>query len=170
MGNLDLELVKDLLNGLNVRLQVFGFLRDIGQRCGKNHVQVEIQDAVHSVAGKRRLERCESARVGMELLSVFAHFVSISWLRLRRGTYFKRFCDALVQKHYVQIIVCRLQREGAQWTDGNLQHLLKTDGSDRWSGAISSSSKWCYSRCLGNIVVCTHIVIPDVSVVFSEHL
>lgn len=101
MGNLDLELVKDLLNGLHVGLQVFGFLRDIGQRCGKNHVQVEIQDAVHSVAGKRRLERCESARVGMELLSVFVHFVSISWLKLRRGTYFKRFFDALVQKHYV---------------------------------------------------------------------
>lgn len=110
MGNLDLELVKDLLNGLHMGLQVFGFRRDTGQRSGKNRVQVELQDAVHSVAGKRRLERCESARVGMVLLSFPAHFLSTCWLMLRRRTYFKRFYDALVQKHYVQVIVCRLQR------------------------------------------------------------
>lgn len=70
-GNLDLELVKDLLNGLHVGLQVFGFRRDTGQRRGQNRVQVELQDAVHSVAGKRRLERCESARMhGTHVLSI----------------------------------------------------------------------------------------------------
>ena len=29
---------------------------------------------------------------------------------------------------------------------------------------------WCYSTCLANAAVCTHIIVPDVGVVFSEHL
>lgn len=77
MVNLDLELVEDVLNGLHMGLQVFGFRSDTGQRAGENRVQVEPEDAVHSVAGKWRLERCESARVGLVLLSFFARFLSM---------------------------------------------------------------------------------------------
>lgn len=75
--DLDLELVKDLLNGLHVGPQVSGFRRDAGQRSGKNRVQVELQDAVQRVAGERRLERCESARAGTPLPSVLARFLSV---------------------------------------------------------------------------------------------
>lgn len=38
--DLDLELIEDLLNGLHVGLQVFGFHRELGQSSRENRVQV----------------------------------------------------------------------------------------------------------------------------------
>lgn len=73
--DLDLELIEDLLNGFHVGLQVPGFHRERGQRPGQNRVQVELQDPLHEVAGKRRLERSRSAHVSMVLHSLCACFL-----------------------------------------------------------------------------------------------
>lgn len=59
------ELGEDLLYGLHVRLQVLGALRHSSQCRRQNRAQIELQDAVHCVAGKRGLKGNESARVVM---------------------------------------------------------------------------------------------------------
>lgn len=62
-GDVPLEVVEDLLYGLHVGLQVLGVLCHFGQGCRQNRVQIKRQDAVHGVAGKRRLKGEESTRM-----------------------------------------------------------------------------------------------------------
>lgn len=147
--DLDLELIEDLLNGFHVGLQVPGFRRDRGQRPGQNRVQVEPQDPVHEVAGKRRLERSQSAHVSVVLLSLCARALSIDCLERWGGpkSYFKRLYDALVQKHNVQVVVCFLQRERAvsRWTQA------ASPGRGPWQPSTPlhppSSITCCCCRC-----------------------
>lgn len=51
------ELVEDLPYGLHMRLQVLGVLRHSSQCRRQDRAQIESQDAVHGVAGKRGLRR-----------------------------------------------------------------------------------------------------------------
>lgn len=110
------ELVEDVLYGLHVRLQVLGGLRHSSQCCRQNRVQIELQYAVHGVAGKRGLRRDESTRVFM--VSYNCRFLACAlclctlsdyiWdtaimgndeftlRRVNSETYFKRFLDGLV--------------------------------------------------------------------------
>lgn len=59
-GDISLELVEDLLDGLHVRLQVPGVLGHPGHGRGQHRAQVEVQDAVHGVARERALQEEET--------------------------------------------------------------------------------------------------------------
>lgn len=62
-GDITLELVKDLLYGLHMRLQVLVVLRHSGHGCRQDGAQVKVQQAVHGVAGKRALRGGNSSLV-----------------------------------------------------------------------------------------------------------
>lgn len=87
--DVDFELVEDLPYGLHVRLQVLGVLRHSIQCRRQNRAQIESQDAVHGVAGKRGLRGNESVVMVSvwQLLSLRAssvHFVRFTFEKRQR--------------------------------------------------------------------------------------
>lgn len=80
-------------------------------------------------------------------LAVIVVITSEKRWRLSSETYFKRLCNALVQKRCVQVIVCFLQaEESAQWSvilwaNVNMQHHVETRGTATWPGGSVQTPK-----------------------------
>lgn len=55
-GDVTVELVEDLLDGLHVGLQVPGVVTHSGHRRGQNRVQIKAQNAVYGLAGEGSLK------------------------------------------------------------------------------------------------------------------
>lgn len=72
--DVSLEGVEDLLYGLDVGLQVPGFLRHPGQRRWQHRVQVEAEHVVHGLTGERRLEGGRGATHVLVVCPFFSFF------------------------------------------------------------------------------------------------
>lgn len=73
-GNVTLELVEDLLDGLHMGLQAAGgVVAGSGHRCGQNRVQIKAQNAAYSLAGERTLKGRRGGRPAwLEVVFFFA--------------------------------------------------------------------------------------------------